>query len=243
MAESGAKSGNVDQSEISKFEQLADQWWDPNGDFRTLHVINPVRCNWINARAPVAGKTLLDVGCGGGLLTEKMHQLEAKVTGIDMGEAPLNVARQHSLAAGADITYLQTSAEELAASQPASFDIVTCLEVLEHVPDPSATVAACASLAKAGGSLFFSTLNRNAKSWLLAILGGEYILKLLPKGTHRYDRFIRPSQLASWCRDAGLVVSEIQGMHYNPLNRSCSFSQNCDVNYFMCCIKPKANEA
>lgn len=232
------KPSNIDQNEVSRFEQLADQWWDPKGDFQTLHVINPARCDWINERATVAGKALLDVGCGGGLLAEYMHRSGANVTGIDAGEVPVSVARQHCLNAGMDIIYLQSSAEELVTKNDGNFDIITCLEMLEHVPDPAAVVAACAALAKPGGHLFFSTINRNAKAWLMAILGAEYVLKLLPKGTHRYDRFIKPSLLAGWCRDADLVVKEIQGLHYNPVSRSCSFGQNCDVNYFMHCVKP-----
>lgn len=229
---------NVDPQEIDKFARLAGRWWDPKGSFRPLHDMNPVRFDWICSHAAVAEKKTLDVGCGGGLLTEAMAKAGADVTGLDMGEEPLNVARLHALEENLTIEYLQTTAEALAAEQPASFDIVTCLEMLEHVPDPAAVVLACAQLVKPGGNLFFSTINRNAKSWLLAIVGAEYVLNLLPKGTHEYAKLIKPSELADFCRTADLQVRHIQGISYDPFRHGCTLTRRVDVNYLMHCVKP-----
>ncbi len=222
---------NVDPVEIAKFEQSASRWWDPGSEFKPLHDINPLRLDYIDSRAGLAGKRVLDVGCGGGILAESMALRGAQVTGIDLGEAPLAVARLHLLESGAQVDYRHISAEQLAAEQPASFDAVTCMEMLEHVPDPAASVAACAQLVKPGGAVFFSTINRNPKAYLLAILGAEYLLRLLPRGTHDYRKFIRPSELESWARAAGLSLRDLSGMDYNPLSRQYSLGRNLDVNY------------
>ncbi|SDZ86470.1 bifunctional 2-polyprenyl-6-hydroxyphenol methylase/3-demethylubiquinol 3-O-methyltransferase UbiG [Microbulbifer marinus] len=231
---------NVDPAEIAKFEQLASRWWDREGEFKPLHEINPLRANYIDQRAPVAGKKLLDVGCGGGILTEAMAQRGAEVTGIDLGEAPLNVAKLHALESGVTVDYRRIAVEELAAEKPASFDIVTCLEMLEHVPDPASVIRACAELVKPGGQLFFSTINRTAKGWLFAVVGAEYVLRLLPKGTHEYGKFIRPSEMGSWLRDAGLEVRDITGMTYNPLTRNYKLDpRDVNVNYLMHASKPE----
>jgi len=224
---------NVDPDEIAKFEKLASRWWDPTSEFRPLHEINPLRLAWIHERCPLTGRDVLDVGCGGGILSESMARLGARVTGIDLGEAPLAVARLHLKESNQQVEYRRIAAEDLAREQPGSFDVVTCLEMLEHVPDPAATVAACAQLVRPGGQVFFSTLNRNPKSWLFAIVGAEYVLKLLPRGTHDYMKFIRPSELERWCRHAGLHVRELTGMHYNPLTRQYSLGPGVDVNYLM----------
>ena len=224
---------NVDPDEIAKFEKLAARWWDPGSEFRTLHEINPLRLEWIDARARLTGKRVLDVGCGGGILAEAMAGRGAQVTGIDLGEAPLAVARLHLKESGRQVDYRKISAEDLAAEAPASFDVVTCMEMLEHVPDPASTVAACARLVKPGGRVFFSTINRNPKSWLFAIVGAEYLLKLLPRGTHEYMKFIRPSELERMARHAGLGTREFTGMHYNPLTRRYSLGAGVDVNYLM----------
>lgn len=233
---------NVDASEIAKFEALASRWWDPESEFKPLHDINPLRCNYIDELAHLAGKTVLDVGCGGGILSEAMAQRGADVSGIDMGEAPLNVARLHALESGLDINYQQIPVEQLAEEQPGSFDIVTCLEMLEHVPDPSSVIRACAKLVKPGGHVFFSTLNRNPKSYAFAIIGAEYILRLLPAGTHDYDKFIKPSELGHWCRDANLAVTNMTGMVYNPITRSYSLKDNdVSVNYLMATEKSMAD--
>ena len=224
---------NVDLDEIAKFEKLAARWWDPSSEFRPLHEINPLRLDWIDARVKLAGKRVVDVGCGGGILAESMAARGADVTGIDLGEAPLAVARLHLKESGQKVDYRKIAAEGLAREQPGRFDVVTCLEMLEHVPDPAATVAACAQLVKPGGQVFFSTLNRNPKSWLFAIVGAEYLLKLLPRGTHDYMKFIRPSELERWCRHAGLVVREFTGMHYNPLTQRYSLGPGVDVNYLL----------
>jgi 2-polyprenyl-6-hydroxyphenyl methylase/3-demethylubiquinone-9 3-methyltransferase len=224
---------NVDPDEIAKFEKLAARWWDPGSEFRPLHEINPLRLAWIEARATLAGKRVLDVGCGGGILSESMAARGAQVTGIDMGEAPLAVARLHLKESGQQVDYRRIAAEDLAREQAGTFDAVTCLEMLEHVPDPAATVAACAQLVKPGGPVFFSTINRNPKSWLFAIVGAEYVLKLLPRGTHDYMKFIRPSELERWCRHAGLTVREFTGMHYNPLTRQYTLGPGVDVNYLL----------
>lgn len=231
---------NVDSKEIAKFEALAHRWWDRNSEFRPLHDINPLRANFIDQYSPVANQQLLDVGCGGGILCEAMAQRGAMVTGIDMGEAPLSVARLHQLESGLTIDYRQTTAEALAADQPGQFDIVTCLEMLEHVPDPGSVIRACAALCKPGGDLYFSTINRNPKSYLLAVIGAEYLLKLLPKGTHDYAKFIKPSELAQWLREAGLQLQAITGMTYNPLTRHYKLNPNdVDVNYLVHVRKPQ----
>jgi len=205
---------NVDPDEIAKFERLAARWWDPTSEFRPLHEINPLRLEWIDKRARLSGKRVLDVGCGGGLLAEAMAARGARVTGIDLGETPLSVARLHLKESGQQVDYRKIAAEELAREQPAGYDVVTCLEMLEHVPDPASTVAACAQLVKPGGQVFFSTINRNPKSWLFAIVGAEYVLQLLPRGTHDYMKFIRPSELERMARHAGLRVREYTGTHY-----------------------------
>lgn len=226
---------NVDESEIAKFEKLAERWWDPTSEFRPLHDINPLRLEFIDRRACLRGKTVLDVGCGGGLLAEAMAALGAQVTGIDLGDAPLAVARLHLKESGHKVDYQKIAAEELASQRPGAFDVVTCLEMLEHVPDPASTVAACAQLVKPGGQVFFSTLNRNPKSWLFAIVGAEYLLRLLPRGTHDYMKFIKPSELERMCRHAGLGVREYIGMHYNPLTARYTLGPGVDVNYLAWC--------
>ncbi|HSH41946.1 MAG TPA: bifunctional 2-polyprenyl-6-hydroxyphenol methylase/3-demethylubiquinol 3-O-methyltransferase UbiG [Arenicellales bacterium] len=229
---------NVDAEEIQKFEKLASRWWDPDGEFKPLHDINPLRLDFINQRAPLAGRKVIDVGCGGGLLTEAMAELGASVTGIDRGEAPLAVARLHLKESGRSVDYHHATAEDWAECHAGQYDIVTCLELLEHVPDPASTVAACARLAAPGGSVFFSTINRNPKAWLFAVVGAEYVLGMLPKGTHDYAKLIKPSELDAWCRRAGLEVREMTGMHYNPLQRRYSLAPGLDVNYLVCCRKP-----
>lgn len=232
-------SANVDAQEIAKFEALAARWWDPEGEFGPLHEINPLRANFIDERSPVAGKQLIDVGCGGGILSEAMAQRGAQVTGIDMGEQPLSVARLHQLESGLDIDYRQITAEALAEAEPASRDIVCCLEMLEHVPDPASVVRACAELARPGASLYFSTINRNPKAWLFAVVGAEHVLRLLPAGTHDYDKFIRPSELAAWLRDAGLVLREMTGLTYNPVTRVYRLHpRDVSVNYMLHASKP-----
>ncbi|MSQ89739.1 MAG: bifunctional 2-polyprenyl-6-hydroxyphenol methylase/3-demethylubiquinol 3-O-methyltransferase UbiG [Betaproteobacteria bacterium] len=228
---------NVDPVELDKFGALAHRWWDPQGEFRPLHALNPLRLGWINGLAKLAGKTVLDVGCGGGILSEAMAGLGASVTGIDLADKPLKVAQLHFLESGVAVEYLKISAEELAIRKPESYDVVTCMELLEHVPDPASTIAACAKLVKPGGYVFFSTLNRNPKSYLLAIIGAEYLLKMLPKGTHDYARFIKPSELTRWCRDAGLRALELKGMTYNPLTDQYRLGEDCSVNYSLCCTK------
>lgn len=227
---------NVDFQEIAKFEELASRWWDPDSEFKPLHDINPLRLNYIEERTGgLAGKRTLDVGCGGGILAESMALRGASVTGIDMGEAPLAVARLHQLESGAALDYRRITAEELAESEPASFDVVTCMEMLEHVPDPQSVVRACATLVKPGGAVCFSTLNRNLKSYALAVLGAEYVLNMLPRGTHEYARFLKPSELARMARHAGLDVSDICGMSYNPLTQVYRLGEDSAVNYLMGC--------
>ncbi|MEL7044205.1 MAG: bifunctional 2-polyprenyl-6-hydroxyphenol methylase/3-demethylubiquinol 3-O-methyltransferase UbiG [Pseudomonadota bacterium] len=231
---------NVDDAEIAKFEALAARWWDPTGEFRPLHEINPLRANWIDERAPVAGRRLLDVGCGGGILAEAMALRGAEVQGIDMGEGPLSVARLHQLESGVEVDYRRCTAEELAAEQPQHYDVVCCLEMLEHVPDPGAVIRACADLARPGARLFFSTINRNPKAYLFAIVGAEHILRLLPAGTHEYAKFIRPSELAQWVRDAGLSPGEMTGLTYNPLSKRYRLVRDdVSVNYMMQAQKPE----
>jgi len=224
---------NVDPKEIAKFEALAARWWDPNSEFKPLHDINPLRLDYIDKKAGLKGKTVIDVGCGGGILSESMAQRGATVTGIDMGESPLKVAQIHGLESGIQVRYQQTSAEIQAQSHENYYDIVTCMELLEHVPDPSQTIAACASMVKPGGHVFFSTINRNPKSFLFAIVGAEYVLRLLPKGTHEYRNFIRPSELESWARQADLQLNHMIGMTYNPLTKLYSLGKDVDVNYMM----------
>jgi 2-polyprenyl-6-hydroxyphenyl methylase/3-demethylubiquinone-9 3-methyltransferase len=228
---------NADPAELEKFSALAHRWWDPQGEFRPLHDLNPLRLAWIDALAQLRGKSVLDVGCGGGILAEAMARLGARVTGIDLSENPLKVAQLHLLESGLAVDYHLASAEDFSARNGEQFDIVTCMEMLEHVPDPSSTVAACARLVKPGGRVFFSTINRNPKSYLLAVIGAEYILKLLPRGTHDYARFIRPSELLRWCRDAGLETIELKGMTYNPLTNEYRLGEDCSVNYSACCAK------
>ncbi len=232
------QTSNVDPAEIKKFEQLASRWWDPESEFRPLHEINPLRLGYIQRYTDLKGKRVLDVGCGGGILAESMANLGAEVIGIDMGVAPLEVARLHLLESGLEVDYRKMPVEQLAEIEPASFDIVTCMEMLEHVPRPSSVVDACARLSKPGGYLFFSTINRNPKSYLFAIIGAEYILGLLPKGTHDYSKFIRPSELEQWIREAGLQSNDITGMTYNPLTRKYSLDpKDIDVNYLYCSQK------
>lgn len=229
---------NVDHAEISKFEELAARWWDPNSEFKPLHEINPLRLGYIDEIANLKGKRVLDVGCGGGILSESMAAAGAEVIGIDMGEAPLQVARLHLLESGLEVHYERIPVERLAEEQPGSFDIVTCMEMLEHVPDPSSVVHACAQLTKPGGNIFFSTLNRNPKSYIFAIIGAEYLLRLLPKGTHDYSKFIRPSELDRWIREAGLLSSDMTGLIYNPLTGHYRLNpKDVDVNYMVSCIK------
>jgi 2-polyprenyl-6-hydroxyphenyl methylase/3-demethylubiquinone-9 3-methyltransferase len=228
---------NVDPAELAKFNELAHRWWDPHGEFRPLHEINPLRLGWIADRVTLEGKQVLDVGCGGGILTEAMARQGASVTGIDLGEKPLRIAQLHMLESGVQVRYEANSAETFSGRHPGEFDLVTCMELLEHVPDPPSTVSACARLAKPGGRVFFSTINRNPKSYLFAVIGAEYVLKLLPKGTHDYARFIKPSELTRWCRDAGLRPLEMTGMTYNALTRQYKLGPDCDVNYMVCCAK------
>ena len=230
---------NVDPQEIAKFEALASRWWDRSGEFRPLHEINPLRANYIDEHSPVSGLRLVDVGCGGGILAEAMAQRGATVTGIDMGEAPLSVAKLHLLESGVDVTYLQSTAEALAEKEAGAFDVVCCLEMLEHVPDPGSVISACAAMAKKGGSLYFSTINRNPKAFVFAIVGAEHILKLLPAGTHDYDKFIKPSEMAAWIRDAGLVVEGMTGLTYNPLTKHYRLNdRDVSVNYMVRAVKP-----
>ncbi|HEY6609700.1 MAG TPA: bifunctional 2-polyprenyl-6-hydroxyphenol methylase/3-demethylubiquinol 3-O-methyltransferase UbiG [Pseudomonas sp.] len=224
---------NVDHAEIAKFEALAHRWWDRESEFKPLHEINPLRVNWIDERIGLAGKRVLDVGCGGGILSESMALRGASVTAIDMGEAPLAVARLHQLESGVSVDYRQSTAEALAAEMPGQFDVVTCLEMLEHVPDPASVIKACQRLVKPGGQVFFSTINRNPKAYLLAIIGAEYLLKMLPRGTHDFKKFIRPSELGAWCRGAGLEVKDIVGLTYNPLSKTYKLGNDVDVNYMI----------
>jgi len=228
-----ATANNVDAAEIAKFDALASRWWDPAGEFRPLHEINPLRLDYIRQRATLAGSKVVDIGCGGGILTESMAELGASVTGIDMAEGPLAVARLHQLESGTKVDYLRSTAEDLASQHAGQFDVVTCLEMLEHVPSPSTVIAACAELVRPGGNIFFSTINRNPKSFLFAIVGAEYVLRLLPAGTHQYEKFIRPSELEAWSRHAGLQLAGSIGLHYNPLTREYSLGENIDVNYIM----------
>jgi len=224
---------NVDQSEIAKFSALAHRWWDPESEFKPLHAINPLRLSWIQSFVDISGKKVLDVGCGGGILAESMAQSGADTYGIDLSEKALKVAQLHALEVGAQLTYRSIAAEDLAQEQPEQYDVVTCMEMLEHVPDPASVVRACAKLCKPGGKLFFSTLNRSPKSYLFAIIGAEYILKLLPKGTHEYAKFIKPSELVAFTRQAGLEMIGIKGLSYNPLTQVYSLGEDVAVNYMI----------
>lgn len=230
---------NVDPAEIAKFETLANRWWDPDSEFKSLHDINPLRLGFIEEHLCLGGVRALDVGCGGGILAEGLAVRGAEVTGIDMGEAPLKVARLHGLESGVSVDYRQITVEALAAEQPAAFDLVSCMEMLEHVPQPDSVVRACARLVRPGGQVFFSTLNRNLKSYLLAILGAEQLLRLVPRGTHDHRKFIRPSELAAWCREAGLACGEMRGLTYNPLTKGYRLNEkDVDVNYLLQCTRP-----
>ncbi len=228
---------NVDQHEIAKFNDIASRWWDPEGEFKPLHEINPLRLDYIEQHAELAGKRVLDVGCGGGLLAEAMARAGAEVTGIDVAAASLEVARLHLLESGAKVDYRQTTVEQLADEQAAGYDVVTCMEMLEHVPDPASVVDACARLVKPGGTVFLSTINRNPKSYLFAVVGAEYILNMLPKGTHDYQKFIRPAELEAWARHAGLNMVDLTGIVYNPLTRRYSLGRDIDVNYMACAVR------
>ena len=234
---------NADPAELAKFQDLASRWWDANSEFKPLHQINPLRLDWIRDRVKLDEAKVVDVGCGGGILAESMAHHGADVTGIDLAEAPLAVARLHALETGAELDYQEISAEDCAAANPAAFDCVTCLEMLEHVPDPASTVAACAAMVKPGGRVFFSTLNRNPKSWLFAIVGAEYVLRLLPRGTHDWQKFIKPSELGNYCRAAGLQVDEIIGLTYNPITKHYKLEQDVDVNYMICATRIDADPA
>ena len=224
---------NVDDAEISRFEALASRWWDPAGDFRPLHQINPLRLDYIRQRAALKDSRVLDIGCGGGILAESMAVNGARVTGIDMAERTLAVARLHQAESGTNVDYQKSTAESFASEHANDFDVVTCLEMLEHVPEPMQVVASCAELVRPGGDVFFSTINRNPKAFLFAIVGAEYLLRLLPAGTHEYEKFIRPSELEAWARHAGLELEGSIGLHYNPLTREYSLGDNLDVNYLM----------
>jgi 2-polyprenyl-6-hydroxyphenyl methylase/3-demethylubiquinone-9 3-methyltransferase len=230
---------NADPAELAKFSDLAHRWWDPDSEFRPLHQINPLRLGWIDGLAGLAGKRVLDIGCGGGILSDSMARKGANVTGIDLSVKALRVAQLHALEAGtANVSYQEISAEDMAQEQPGAFDVVACMEMLEHVPDPASVVRACADLVKPGGWVFFSTLNRNAKAFLFAVLGAEYLLQLLPKGTHEYAKFIRPSELASYCRAAGLELDQTRGMEYNPFTQRYWLSGDTSVNYLFATRKP-----
>ena len=232
---------NVDHQEIAKFEALASRWWDPQGEFKPLHQLNPLRLQWIDTLSQgLANKRVLDVGCGGGILAESMAARGARVTGIDMGKEPLQVARLHALESGIELSYRQLTVEALADELPGSFDVVTCMEMLEHVPDPASVVAACARLVRPGGQLFFSTINRTAKSWLLMIAGAEYLLQMVPKGTHQHDRFIQPAELSRYAERAGLRLCQMKGVVYNPLSGTFRLSADVGVNYMLHCQRPES---
>ncbi|MEX1214904.1 bifunctional 2-polyprenyl-6-hydroxyphenol methylase/3-demethylubiquinol 3-O-methyltransferase UbiG [Saccharospirillum sp.] len=233
---------NVDPSEIAKFEALASRWWDPDSEFKPLHAMNPVRAGYIDKHLNIAGKTVLDIGCGGGILTEALAHRGARVTGIDMTDAPLKVARLHALDSGLEgIEYRQMTAEALADEAPGQFDVITCMEMLEHVPDPTSVIAAIQRLLKPGGHAFFSTINRNPKAWLMAIVGAEYVLRLLPKGTHDYKKLIRPSELKRWAEQNDLKTLDLRGIHYNPISNRFSLNTDVSVNYLMTCRKTDAS--
>ncbi|MBI5276259.1 MAG: bifunctional 2-polyprenyl-6-hydroxyphenol methylase/3-demethylubiquinol 3-O-methyltransferase UbiG [Burkholderiales bacterium] len=229
---------NADPSELAKFSDLAHRWWDPDSEFRPLHELNPLRLDWINSLAPLAGRKAVDVGCGGGILSDSMARKGAQVLGIDLADKALKVAQLHALEAGTpNVEYRKVAVEQLAAEQPGAFDVVTCMEMLEHVPEPASVVNACATLAKPGGWVFFSTLNRNPKSFLLAVVGAEYVLNMLPRGTHEYLKFIRPSELAQWSRSAGLAWEQLRGMEYNPITRRYRLTGDTSVNYLVAARK------
>jgi len=233
---------NVDAAEVAKFDALAARWWDPDGEFRPLHEINPLRLDWIRKYADLEGRKVLDIGCGGGILTEAMAAAGATVTGLDMAEKPLAVARLHQIESALDVNYQQGTAEELARKEAGQYDVVTCLEMLEHVPEPSQVIASACQLVRPGGDVFFSTINRTPKSFMFAIVGAEYVLKMLPAGTHEYQKFIRPSELESWARDADLQHRSSIGMHYNPLTREYTLAPGLDVNYLMHFHRPETNQ-
>lgn len=228
---------NADQNELDKFSALAHRWWDPTSEFKPLHAINPLRLDWIQKHAPISGKRVLDVGCGGGILTEAMARAGAHAKGVDLSEKALKVADLHSLESGVKVEYEFISAEDLADKEAGQYDVVTCMEMLEHVPEPLSIIKACARLVKPGGRVFFSTLNRNPKSYLFAIIGAEYILKLLPKGTHDYKKFIKPSELGEYVREAGFEMNEMIGLSYNPITQVYSLGRDTDVNYMIACTK------
>ena len=232
---------NVDHVEVGKFDGMAARWWDPDGEFRPLHDLNPVRLHFIQQHAEIAGRQVLDIGCGGGILSEAMARAGAKVTGIDAANKALTVARLHAMETSIEINYQNTTAEEHAVDHADHYDVVTCMELLEHVPDPASLIAAAASLVKPGGKVFFSTINRNPKAYALAVLGAEYVMRLLPKGTHNYEKFIKPSELARWARDAGLNLINESGMHYNPVLRGARLTRSVDVNYLMCFERPSGD--
>jgi 2-polyprenyl-6-hydroxyphenyl methylase / 3-demethylubiquinone-9 3-methyltransferase len=232
---------NADPLELAKFSDLAHKWWDPESEFRPLHQINPLRLDWIDQLAAIKGKNVVDVGCGGGILAESMARRGANVLGVDLADKPLKVAQLHAMEAGvANLDYRSIAAEALALEQPGHFDVVTCMEMLEHVPDPASVVKACTDMVKPGGWVFFSTINRSPKSFLFAIVGAEYLLKLLPKGTHEFSRFIRPAELARWIRESNLDLNQFKGMEYNPLTRQYWLSADTSVNYLVACRKPLA---
>ncbi|MFJ9450185.1 MULTISPECIES: bifunctional 2-polyprenyl-6-hydroxyphenol methylase/3-demethylubiquinol 3-O-methyltransferase UbiG [unclassified Herbaspirillum] len=231
---------NADPQELQKFSDLAHRWWDPTSEFRPLHEINPLRLEWINARAALSGKSVVDVGCGGGILAESMARKGARVTGIDLSEKALKVADLHGMESGVQVRYEKIAAEDLAAREPGQFDVVTCMEMLEHVPDPASIVHACTAMVKPGGHVFFSTLNRNPKAYLFAIIGAEYLLRMLPRGTHDYAKFITPAELARFIREAGLELDGFKGLSYNPLTKLYSINQDTSVNYMVACRKPLA---
>lgn len=232
-------TSNVDPAEIKKFEDLASRWWDKKGEFKPLHEMNPIRLNFINNGSPLSAKKVLDIGCGGGILSESMARCSAQVSAIDMGKAPLSVARLHAMEEELEIDYQQSTAEDFAEAHPAAFDVISCMEMLEHVPEPASVINACFNLCKPGGSIYFSTINRNPKSYALAIVGAEYILNMLPKGTHEYNKFIKPSELDEWAQQAGLELINISGVDYNPLTRLFRQSQNVDVNYMVHYKRPE----
>ncbi len=238
MTDTAKATANVDPNEIKKFEDLASRWWDPESEFRPLHAINPLRTEYINLHSPVKNKKLLDVGCGGGLISEAMSAFGAEVTGIDMGEAPLSVAKLHLLESGETVEYIKITAEQLAEQRPEQYDVVTCLEMLEHVPNPALVIEACAKMVKPGGDVYFSTINRNPKAWLFAIVGAEYVLNMLPKGTHEYDKLIKPSELSQYARQSGLEMQRMIGLHYNPLTKVYKLAPGVDVNYMIHCTRP-----
>ncbi len=238
MSNSNTNAINADPSEIQKFSELAHRWWDANSEFKPLHEINPLRLEWINNIVPLAGKTVIDVGCGGGILAESMAKKKAKVTGIDLSEKALKVADLHSLESGVEVRYEKIAAEEMADREAGQYDVVTCMEMLEHVPDPASIIRACKKLVKPGGHVFFSTINRNPKAYLFAVIGAEYLLQMLPKGTHDYQKFITPAELTQDIRNAGLQVNSMKGMSYNPLTQIYSLNQDTSVNYLVACTNP-----